>query len=103
MTLIIPSSEQVISESSSTCIAYVPRAWAGKLSYLEWWRALSQYLFQPGQALLDGLTGICAEDADVQQRDLLPCAAFDDGHSAPRESGIHPENSGRMRHGGLLA
>ena len=36
----------------------VPRAWADRgLDWLSWWRALSQYLFQPGPALLEGLAG----------------------------------------------
>lgn len=45
----------------------VPRVWAGKLDWLQWWRALSQYLFQPGQLLLDGL-------ADTLSRTQLLCS-----------------------------
>lgn len=38
----------------------VPRAWADRLDWLTWWRALTQYLFEPGQKLLDGLAATLA-------------------------------------------
>ena len=44
----------------------VPRRWAERgLSWLEWWRALTQYLFQPSMKLLDGLA------ATLQRTTLL--------------------------------